>query len=119
MNWGLIHKSVRETWVAALLIGGAVRIAVFARREEIKIMQLVGARDAFIRRPFMVEGAVTGLMGGLLAVALTYGTFWAVFRYLFSVVWIPAEWTAIGLLSGSAFGVFATGLAVRRYLKEV
>ena len=105
--------------VAALIIGAAVRIAVFARREEIKIMQLVGARDTFIRRPFMLEGAVTGLLGGLLAVALTYGTYWAVFRYLFSVAWIPAEWTGIGLLAGSVFGVFATGLAVRRYLREV
>ncbi|MFV2006325.1 MAG: cell division protein FtsX [Longimicrobiales bacterium] len=105
--------------VAALIIGAAVRIAVFARREEIKIMQLVGARDGFIRRPFLVEGAITGLLGGLLALALTYGTFWAVFRYLFSVAWIPAEWAGVGLLSGAVFGVFATGLAVRKYLREV
>ena len=105
--------------VAALIIGAAVRIAVFARREEIKVMQLVGARDGFIRRPFVVEGAITGLLGGLLALALTYGTFWAVFRYLFNVAWIPSEWAGLGLLSGTVFGAFATGLAVRRYLKEV
>ncbi len=42
--------------VAALIIGTAVRIAIFARREEIKIMQLVGARDSFIHRPFLLEG---------------------------------------------------------------
>ena len=82
--------------VAALIIGAAVRIAVFARREEIRIMQLVGARDGFIRRPFLVEGAITGLLGGLMALALTYGTFWVVFRYLFSVAWIPAEWAGWG-----------------------
>ncbi len=105
--------------VAALIIGAAVRIAVFARREEIRIMQLVGARDGFIRRPFLVEGAITGLLGGLMALALTYGTFWVVFRYLFSLAWIPAEWAALGLLSGVVFGVFATGLAVRKYLREV
>lgn len=105
--------------VAALIIGAAVRIAVFARREEIMIMQLVGARDGLIRRPFLVEGAITGLLGGLMALALTYGTFWVVFRYLFSLAWIPAEWTAVGLLSGTVFGMFATSLAVRRYLKEI
>lgn len=105
--------------VAALIIGAAVRIAVFARREEIMIMKLVGARDGFIRRPFLVEGAITGLLGGLMALALTYGTFWVVFRYLFSVAWIPAEWAGLGLLSGTVFGVFATGLAVRKYLREV
>lgn len=105
--------------VAALIIGAAVRIAVFARREEIMIMQLVGARDGLIRRPFLVEGAITGLLGGLMALALTYGTFWVVFRYLFSLAWIPAEWTAVGLLSGTVFGMFATSLAVRRYLREI
>ncbi len=105
--------------VAALIIGAAVRIAVFARREEIRIMQLVGARDGFIRRPFLVEGAITGLLGGLMALALTYGTFWVVFRYLFSVAWIPAEWAGLGLLSGTVFGVFATGLAVHKHLREV
>ncbi len=105
--------------VAALIIGAAVRIAVFARREEIRIMQLVGARDGFIRRPFLVEGAITGLLGGLMALALTYGTFWVVFRYLFSVAWIPAQWAGLGLLSGTVFGVFATGLAVRKHLREV
>ena len=105
--------------VAALIIGAAVRIAVFARREEIRIMQLVGARDGFIRRPFLIEGAITGLLGGLMALALTYGTFWVVFRYLFSVAWIPAEWAGLGLLSGTVFGVFASGLAVRKHLREV
>ncbi|GMR12122.1 MAG: permease-like cell division protein FtsX [Gemmatimonadota bacterium] len=105
--------------VAALIIGAAVRIAVFARKEEIRIMQLVGARNGFIRRPFLVEGAITGLLGGLLALALTYGTFWVVYRYLFSLAWIPADWAGLGLLSGTLFGVFATGVAVRKYLREV
>ena len=104
---------------AAFAMVAAVRIAVFARREEIRIMRLVGARDGFIRRPFLVEGAITGLLGGLMALALTYGTFWVVFRYLFSVAWIPAEWAGLGLLSGTVFGVFASGLAVRRHLREV
>ena len=60
-----------------------------------------------------------GEWGGLLALSLTYGTFWVVFRYLFSVAWIPAEWAVLGLFSGTVFGVFATGLAVRKHLREV
>jgi cell division transport system permease protein len=39
--------------VAALIIGAAIRMAIFARRDEIIIMRLVGATDAFIRRPFV------------------------------------------------------------------
>jgi len=105
--------------VAALIIGTAVRIAIFARREEIKVMQLVGARDGFIRRPFLVEGAITGALGGVLAIGLTYGTFRAIFHYLFSIEWIPAEWAGAGVLSGVFFGVIASSFAVRKHLREV
>ena len=56
--------------IATLIIGAAIRIAVFARKDEIYIMQLVGARDGFIRRPFLLEGAATGLLGSLLALLL-------------------------------------------------
>jgi cell division transport system permease protein len=105
--------------VAALIIGTAVRIAIFARREEIKIMQLVGARDNFIHRPFLLEGGVTGALGGLLAVVLTYTTFWSVFNYLFVISWIPWEWAAVGVSAGIAFGVLSSGYAVRKHLREV
>ncbi len=105
--------------VAALIIGTAVRIAIFARQEEIKIMQLVGARDAFIHRPFLLEGAITGALGGILAIALTYTTFWSVFEYLFTISWIPWQWAGIGVSAGVAFGVLASGYAVRRHLREV
>ena len=104
--------------VAALIIGTAVRITIFARREEIKVMQLVGARDGFIRRPFLVEGAITGAVGGALAIGLTYATFRAFFHYLFSIEWIPVEWAATGVLAGVFFGVIASSFAVRKHLRE-
>jgi cell division transport system permease protein len=104
--------------VAALIIGTAVRIAIFARRDEIEVMKLVGARDSFIRRPFLLEGAVTGTLGGIVASLLTYGIFRAVFRYLFSISWIPGRWVASGILAGAVFGVLASALAVRRHLRE-
>ena len=105
--------------VATLIIGVAVRTAVFARREEIRVMQLVGARDAFIRRPFLVEGAVTGAVGGLLALGLSYATFRAVFHYLFSIAWIPAGWAAAGVLAGIGLGSIASRLAVQQHLREI
>lgn len=106
--------------VAALIIGTAVRIAIFARREEIYVMRLVGARNGFIRRPFLMEGALTGLLGGLLAAALTWGTFRIVLQVLeFSLAWIPTLWMVAGVLAGSAFGLLSSGLALRRYLREV
>ncbi len=105
--------------VAALIIGTALRIAIFARREEIYVMRLVGAKNGFIRRPFLLEGAIAGFLGGLLAWALTYGTYRGVYTYLFELVWVPSEWVAIGIAAGAAFGALSSGLAIRRHLREV
>jgi cell division transport system permease protein len=105
--------------VAALIIGTALRIAIFARREEIYVMRLVGATNGFIRRPFLLEGAISGLLGGVLAWVLTWATYRVVYAFLFSVAWIPTEWITAGLVTGAIFGMFASGLAIRRYLREV
>ena len=105
--------------VAALIIGTALRIAVFARRDEIYIMRLVGAKNSFIRRPFLLEGAMAGLAGGLLAWALTYATYRGVYAYLFEVAWVPASWVVAGLVAGTAFGAISSALAIRRHLREV
>lgn len=105
--------------VAALIIGTAVRLAVFARRDEIKIMQLVGATDAFIRRPFVIEGLITGLLGAAVALPAT----WLVFRLLSGSViqlrWLPNEWAAAGIAAGALIGLLASAWAVRRHIHEL
>jgi cell division transport system permease protein len=111
-------------FVVLFIIVNTIRLAVVARREEIEIMRLVGASDAFIRWPFIFEGAFVGLLGafitlGVLAVIgpplgdLMYGFF----RVL------PLELGAIArdvvvLVVGTGFGVGVVGswLSVRSYL---
>lgn len=105
--------------VAALIIGTALRIAIFARRDEIYIMRLVGAKNGFIRRPFLLEGAMAGLAGGLLAWGLTYATYRGVYAYLFEVAWLPGSWVLAGLAAGTAFGAFSSAVAIRRHLREI
>ena len=105
--------------VAALIIGAAIRMAVFARRDEIVIMRLVGATDAFIRRPFVIEGMVTGLIGAILAVAATWGVFRMLSNTVEQLTWIPAGWLLAGIGAGAVVGLFASMVAVRRHLGEV
>ena len=105
--------------VAALIIGTALRIAIFARKEEIYVMRLVGATNGFIRRPFLVEGAMAGLIGGGLAWLMTWGTYRGVYAFLFEVAWIPPTWIFAGLASGAVFGAFASTLAIGRHLREL
>lgn len=104
---------------AGLLIGIAVRMSVLARAREIAIMQTVGATDAFIRRPFLLEGLLTGAAGGLLALGLTFAAYEAVERTLVSLAWLPDLWTAAGLVFAAILGMLAAGLAVRRELRRL
>jgi cell division transport system permease protein len=105
--------------VAALIIGAAIRLAIFARREEIMIMRLVGATNGFIRRPFVLEGLMAGALGSLLAVPATY----LVFRFLsdsvIELAWLPDSWIVAGVVMGSIFGMGASIVAVHRHLKEI
>jgi len=105
--------------VAALIIATALRIAIYARRDEIYVMRLVGARNGFIRRPFLLEGAIAGLLGALLAWGLTYATYRMVYVSLFEIAWIPGAWIGMGIAGGALFGLLASGLAIRRHLREV
>lgn len=105
--------------VAIIIIATAVRIAVFARREEIEIMRLVGATNGFIRRPFLIEGLMAGLLGGFIAVGLTYLTYHFVNLTLMQIAWIPVVWLAGTVVVGAVYGFVASALAVRRHLRAI
>ncbi|MCB1038494.1 MAG: permease-like cell division protein FtsX [Acidimicrobiales bacterium] len=72
LNQGLTVFGALLLAASALLILNTVRTAMFARRREIEVMKLVGATNWFIRVPFMLEGLVQGLIGGLLAVGFVF-----------------------------------------------
>ena len=105
--------------VAALIIGAAVRMAIFARRDEIAIMRLVGATDSFVRRPFIYEGLFTGIAGGLLALGATFLIFRTLSKSLFQLEWLPDLWVLGILVAGGLLGAAASSIAVRRHLKEI
>jgi cell division transport system permease protein len=107
------------------IIMNTIRLAVMARAEEIEIMRLVGASDAFIRWPFVFEGALVGLFGAL----ITIGLLWLVQAPLtgfmadfFSVLPVEAgilvgrDVALIVLATGVGLGVLGSFLSVRSYL---
>ncbi len=65
---GLVLGAVL-TIAAALTVANVVRLALYARRDELEIMQLVGAPQAYIRGPFVMEGVLQGGAGALVALA--------------------------------------------------
>jgi cell division transport system permease protein len=109
---------------AGILIYNTIRLTVIARRRELRVMQLVGASFATIRVPFLIEGAVQGILGGLVATLLMLGAQLWVGRLLsgYASLGQPGAfpfWTSLMALGavGFAFGVFCSLLAVRDPLR--
>lgn len=101
-----------------------IRLAVFSRRDEIEILRLVGATPRFIRLPFLVEGALQGFVGALVAMLFIGGLHLelrSLIRdfYMLNVAWslLPPGMVLWLLLGGPAVGLLASGLSVGRYLK--
>ena len=57
------------------IVGNAVKLALLARKEEVEIMQLIGASEQLIQAPFVLEGMIQGLMAGAISLAILWGMF--------------------------------------------
>lgn len=111
---------------SALTVANVVRLAAAARRDEIEIMQLVGAPFAYVRGPFVVEGILQGGLGALTAILLLWGFFAAArARYgaaaadavgLGSLTFLPLELCAAIVIGGMVLGCVG-GFVVARSVK--
>lgn len=106
-------------FVAAVLLTLAMRISIYARRDEIRVMRLVGARPSTVQWPFLLSGVVTGLAGALAAVAATWGTFTVLDERFIDLRWIPSGWIVGGVLVGLGFGLLAALVGVQRHVREL
>jgi cell division transport system permease protein len=110
-----------------VLTANTFRLSVYARREEIGILKLVGATDSYVRGPFLVEGLIEGSVGGALAALLLASVHQALWPRLqlalaslapLGPAPIPVTAGALGLvIAGALFGVLASSLSVGRFLR--
>ena len=110
--------------IVLFIIVNAIRLAVVARAEEIEIMRLVGASDAFIRWPFVFEGAFVGLLGASLTLAILAaaaeplnGFMVEFFRVLpLQVGSLTRDLVTLVMGAGVGLGVLGSWVSVRTYL---
>ena len=111
-----------------LLVSTTIRLTIYARRREIRIMQLVGATSWFIRLPFMLEGGFHGVIGGVLASILLLASYSYVQTYVgenlafIELIFGTQPMALFGLgtvFCGIIFGVAGSWLGVRNYLRAV
>ena len=122
---GLVGMSIGLAFaaVAVVIIGVTIRITVLQRAREIAIMRLVGATRGFIRGPFLLEGALKGLLGGILAVIMCYASY-LLFRNqselaTSGIVFFKTPQMLLGILFGIAIGLGGSLVSVGRQLKNV
>ena len=98
---------------AAMTVGNVVRLAAEARRDEIEIMQLVGAPLAYVRGPFVIEGLLQGGIGAALAMgALALGYLYL--RMRLPVTFLPLEMVALVIVGGMLLGCLGGYVVARR-----
>jgi len=109
------------------VISNTIRLNIFARREEIEIMRLVGATGIFIRAPFYIEGVLQGFLGASLALAILFVLFqlfltkvYEPLLYLlgnFPLHFLTPRQAAQLALGGLILGLLGTQVSVGRYLR--
>lgn len=109
--------------VAVVIIGVTIRITVLQRAKEITIMRLVGATSNYIRGPFIIEGAIKGVLGGVLAILMCWITF-AVFRKTTgdagtTLVFFGGLQMAVMMLFAVGIGLGGSLVSVDRQLRSV
>ena len=112
-----------------LSIGNTIRSAIENRREEIVVVKLMGATDAFVRRPFLYTGIWFGLLGGLLACLLTWLMVYALsgpslqlaalYQSVFKITGLDFPGALAVLMMGAALGWIGSCLAVARHLSRI
>ena len=105
--------------VAVIIIGATIRMTVLARAKEISIMRLVGATDMFIRMPFLIDGLVKGVLGGLLALLLVWITNRVVNVYFIDTIFFDRQMMFLGVIGGALMGVLGSLVSVGRHLRRV
>jgi len=105
--------------VAVIIIGSTIRMAILARTREIEIMRLVGATNMFVRLPYLIDGALKGLLGGVLAVAMSWGTTVILGQSLMKTQFFDTRQIALGILAGGLLGLVGSWVSVGRHLRQV
>ena len=110
---------------AVFIVANTIRLLIYARREEVEIMRLVGATDGFIKAPFYIEGMILGALGGLIGLGSLFLMYVVLSSNVedsltddsFSLRFLPLEMVAAIMLSSIFVGWFGCYLSLKQFMK--
>ena len=105
--------------IASALINNTVRLTMYARRDLIQIMRLVGATEGFIKRPFIVEGMAQGLIGAIIACIVLFYTCRLLQMFLYDKLTYDMPVFYALLIFGVFIGMTSAFFSVNKYLRNI
>jgi cell division transport system permease protein len=105
--------------VAVIIIGATIRMAILARTREIEVMRLVGATNGYVRLPYVIDGTLKGIVGGLLALLLAYTANRAVAQSFMQTQFFSTNQMLLGVFAGAIIGLLGSWISVGRHLRRV
>lgn len=122
---GLVIGSL-IVFATLLIVSNTIRLSVYARREELHILKLVGATDRFVKAPFYIEGVILGSLGaglGMVGTRLLYSVAAAAVRIPLgpsdelALAFLPGVVVAVIVIGGAVLGLLGTLASLGRHLK--
>ncbi len=120
--WLMFGIGIFVTISAVFLVANTIRLAIYAKRDIIRTMKLIGATKSFIRTPFVIEGLVQGFIGGCTSAAIVF----VIFEYLdkwisiqlSDIVRVEPFYYAIIVGVGCFLGILGSLVSIRRFIGE-
>ena len=98
------------------VVSNTIRLIIHARQHIIKTMKLVGAKESFIRRPYIIEGVLQGLIGGIIAFSALYGLNSLIHYYYPGLLVVTFKQMSVIIVAGLVFGLTGSLFAIKKFL---
>lgn len=107
------------------IVTNTIKLTIYARRDEIEILKLVGATDRFVKIPFLIEGVIHGILGGLLALGILFLIYLLVSMKsiqvfllpVLTITFLPPSYILLILVMSLALGLAGSFIAIGRFFK--
>jgi cell division transport system permease protein len=114
-------------FAALVIVANTIKLTLYARQDELDAMVMVGATSLFIKLPFLVEGALQGVLGGLTALGLSFLVFEVVLQKslgslllitgIDTIHFLPLLWQIMLILGGGLIGLLGSLFALRKFVR--
>ena len=114
-------------FAALVIVANTIKLTLYVRQDELEAMAMVGGTSLFIKLPYLVEGALQGLLGGVTALGLSFLVFQVVLQKslgslllitgIDTIHFLPPVWQGMLVVGGSLIGLLGSLFALRKFVR--